>query len=65
MEPKWMKRPSCPGIWLCQRSNRLNSPYRWTGLDLTQDDIDRGAPFATDIVYGPIPEPKEEDNGEA
>ena len=34
----------------------LGSPYPYLALELTQEDIDRGAPFDAKRVYGPIPE---------
>lgn len=54
--PRWMKRPSCPGIWLCWPG--MNGRREYTnGLCLTAEDIERGAPFETECVFGPIPEP--------
>ena len=55
--PEWSFRPSGPGIWLCvaDEKNRL------IGLELTDEDLERGAPFRTKCVYGPIPDPPEDD----
>lgn len=54
--PSWMKRPNCPGMWVCVGDD-TNTIMRGkaTVLTLSQLDIDRGAPFATQSVYGPIP----------
>lgn len=52
-QPQWHKRPTGPGLWVC-----------WGGdldpqiIKLTAEDIAFGAPFRTDQVYGPIPEPE-------
>jgi hypothetical protein len=59
MIPDWYYRPSGPGIWVC---------VNWEGplytrdfvMRLTQEEIDRGVPFHTQMVFGPIPEPPEE-----
>jgi hypothetical protein len=52
--PQWMDRPSTPGMWLCVPS-KGNTFKQIVVCDLDQSDIDRGAPFHTSRVYGPIP----------
>jgi hypothetical protein len=52
-EMAWRKRPSCPGAWVCIGEGRLAGHD--TVMDLTQDDIDTGAPFYSSAVFGPIP----------
>ena len=47
---KWMDRPSGPGLWLCH-----GTTLRDCVVELDQEDIDNGAPFASTRVYGPIP----------
>lgn len=47
---KWMDRPSGPGRWLCH-----GTTLRDCVVELDQEDIDNGAPFASSRVYGPIP----------
>jgi len=54
-QPAWRKRASGPGIWVCYGECELDG--RLTAVRLTQDDLDRGAPFHVKQVYGPIPEP--------
>jgi hypothetical protein len=54
--PGWHERPTGPGLWVCMPD--LNAFPRLTqiiGLELDQEDIDRGAPFNTLCVFGPIP----------
>ncbi len=53
-EAQWMERPSGPGLWVCIGKGRLNGQD--TVLKLSQHDLDRGSPFETKMVYGPIPE---------
>lgn len=53
--PAWHQRPTGPGLWLIEKSD-YGSPYPYLALELTQEDIDRGAPFDAKRVYGPIPE---------
>lgn len=49
-----MKTPSVPGMWLSLSSN----PHAgYVALDLRQSDLDRGAPFYSQQVFGPIPSP--------
>lgn len=48
--PSWTRRPLGPGNWLS-----LNLSGRCTYLQLTQEQIDGGAPFYSKAVYGPIP----------
>lgn len=50
--PAWHPRPTCPGVWLCPPSKKI---AQWVSLALSQDDINRGAPFLSDAVFGPIP----------
>ena len=52
--PRWMPRPSEPGMWVClpDKGNTFAKPVV---IDLTQHDIDRGAPFRCSGVFGPIP----------
>lgn len=49
----WRERPTCPGVWICYADDR-----RLVVLNLTQDDLDRGSPFRTRCVYGPVSEPR-------
>jgi len=60
-QPQWMRRPSGPGKWVCKsdQSGR-DIGFHQTILDLDADDIERGAPFHTECVYGPIPSPPQE-----
>jgi hypothetical protein len=52
--PQWMDRPNAPGMWVCLASDK--STFRQPIVCfLSQYDIDRGAPFYTLRVYGPIP----------
>ena len=53
--PAWQPRPMCPGLWLIEKEDG-GLPFPHLALELTQDDIDRGAPFDAKRVYGPIPE---------
>ena len=53
--PTWMRRPCCPGLWVCKADETQKS--RDFVLELTQNDLDRGAPFLTSVVFGPIPSP--------
>ncbi len=55
--PAWHPRPTCPGLWLTI-GNRPRA-YTFVALRLDAEDLTRGAPFETDAVYGPIPEPPE------
>lgn len=52
--PQWLPRPSGPGLWVCvpENKSRFN---QITTIDLTADDLARGAPFYVSRVYGPIP----------
>ena len=56
--PQWRDKPSEPGWWVCSNHSR---EWYASALFLTQDDLDRGAPFFSLAVYGPIPAPP---NGE-
>jgi hypothetical protein len=52
--PQWMERPSGPGLWLCRPAE--NATFKQDVVcSLNQHDIDRGSPFHTRAVYGPIP----------
>jgi len=51
--PRWMDRPDRPGRWLC-----VNGDLPDCAVSLTQEMINKGAPFASKRVYGPIPEDK-------
>lgn len=52
--PKWMRRPSGPGVWLLFSKD---GQFKYNALALDADDIARGAPFMCDLVFGPIEEP--------
>lgn len=52
--PRWMRRPSGPGVWLLFSRD---GQFKYNALALDADDLARGAPFACDLVYGPIEEP--------
>lgn len=54
MGPAWMKKPSGPGMWVCMADEETD--MRDILLDLSQANIDAGAPFYTEAVFGPIPE---------
>lgn len=55
----WRDRPTGPGIWLCVKdrvtSDAADSIIRASLLGLNAEDLERGAPFASSRVYGPIP----------
>jgi hypothetical protein len=51
--PRWMDRPSGPGMWVCVDDDKR---FPDVAINLTQEQIDSGAPFASKRVYGPIPE---------
>jgi hypothetical protein len=46
LEPQWMERPSCPGLWVCEPKPgcAIKHPQ---ALRLSQFDLDRGAPHLT------------------
>ena len=52
-EPKWMKRPDQPGMWVCIGKDKMRGQD--VVLRITDVDIANGAPFYTEAVYGPIP----------
>lgn len=52
---EWMDKPSCPGIWVCVGVDWADGSFPPAVIDLSQEDLDRGAPFRTTRVYGPIP----------
>lgn len=58
-EPRWMKRPSCPGIWVCHGDRSDHSRVDCV-LKLSKEDLEFGSPFRTAMVYGPIPSPPDE-----
>lgn len=61
MVPSWHKRPTGPGFWFCWREQQSGSLIQFGMLfKLTAEDIQRGSPFRTACVYGPIPEPPKE-----
>lgn len=61
--PRWLKRPTGPGLWVCV-GGRGGALSGWTGaLQLSQLDLDRGAPFETVAVFGPIPKRPESFDG--
>lgn len=48
-----MDRPNQPGLWLLDGiTDKPN--LRWSAMVLTQADLDRGAPFGTRRVFGPV-----------
>ena len=51
--PRWMDRPDRPGTWVCDDSAGRYPPI---GVNLTQEMLDKGDPFVSKRVYGPIPE---------
>lgn len=57
-EPRWMDQPDQPGLWLLDCVTQKGN-LRWSAMWLEQDDLDRGAPFGTTRVYGPVPFPPE------
>lgn len=61
MLPAWHKRPTCPGLWVCWEESQPEMLFTISAplIRMTQMDIDRGCPFATAAVFGPIPEPPE------
>lgn len=54
ISPGWLQRPSGPGMWVCLPEEGSTFP-KPVVIDLTQHDIDRGAPFRCGHVFGPIP----------
>lgn len=57
-QPRWMDRPSGPGLWAMECVTNKHT-LRWAAMLLDQSDIDRGAPFGVVRVFGPIPLPQE------
>lgn len=54
--PSWMERPSGPGLWVCMPDASLRSPLNGiVTLELDGEDLARGAPFHTSVVFGPLP----------
>lgn len=53
--PQWHDRPPGPGLWACKSKPWANGPKDDVMLNLSQEDIDRGAPFQCVAVFGPIP----------
>jgi hypothetical protein len=58
--PDWHERPTCPGMWACGWSHKDGVTILPSVLEITQDDIDRGASFSPPGVFGPIPKRKDE-----
>ena len=54
--PQWMERPSGPGRWVCEELPKGSRRIGPIIVNLTDEDLNRGAPFYTTRVYGPIPE---------
>jgi len=52
--PQWRPRPTGPGTWVFIGTGKLNGHD--SVVKLTQTDIDDGAPFHVEVVYGPIPD---------
>lgn len=50
--PAWHERPTESGLWLLDLPAYEAHPLR----RLDQEDIDDGAPYGGQLVYGPIPE---------
>lgn len=48
-------RPTGPGRWVCMSKPWADGKMSDVVVDLSQDDLDRGAPFHTARVYGPLP----------
>ena len=56
-KPNWHKQPTCPGRWVSVPDpDDLRLGSNWLVMELTQHDIERGAPLYTTMVYGPLPE---------
>jgi hypothetical protein len=53
--PRWMDRPSGPGMWVIVDDDKR---FPDVAINLTQEQIDSGAPFASKRVFGPIPKDK-------
>lgn len=53
--PAWMKSPSCAGRWIIEPYDGM-PPYSRVCIELSEIDIERGAPFRAVAVYGPLPE---------
>ena len=60
--PAWHKRPTGPGRWLCANTEKsyFINLENWPTLVIDQANLDRGSPFKTCCVYGPIPDPPPE-----
>mgnify|MGYP005610140499 CR=1 FL=1 len=57
--PRWMDRPDRPGTWVYARIKTGEyGEMPDVAINLTQEEIDKGAPFVSKRVYGPIPEDK-------
>lgn len=54
LRPEWRDRPTFPGLWLYE-SEETDRPHLGA-IQLTQADIDRGAPYRVKRVYGPVPQ---------
>ncbi len=54
-QPAWHDKPTGPGLWVCWFHPRGGKVQMPSVVDLAEEDLDRGAPFYTSRVYGPIP----------
>ncbi len=50
---EWKRRPTTAGIYVCWSG--WNSQFSVTAIHLSQERIDAGAQFNTELVYGPLP----------
>ena len=53
--PAWRDRPTCPGWWYAWATG--DDPWWGRLMLLGDDDIAKGAPTETQMVYGPVPNP--------
>ena len=58
--PDWHDKPTGPGGWVCRGDGKHALGDRVIFLELTQEEIDNGAPFHTGRVYGPVPDDPQE-----
>lgn len=56
--PAWRDRPTCAGKWWCEPQPGGALSHNPVAMNLTDSDIERGAPFHVARVYGPIPDDK-------
>ncbi len=59
--PRWHDKPTGPGTWVCA-PDHAKWFLRTEAVQLSEADLERGAPFFTKAAYGPIPELPEEKN---